>query len=1433
MQPFTPGNIVVERLGTGTSSLNTSNNSIFFDEYASTGAGQTPVQSVPIPSTGPAAMVEGNSTAEGEMTLAGSGLFICFPGGVTNTSNPFSLGSATSAQVPRGVGTVDGNGTYSQAINSSVAYNAGTMRGVVSDGAGNFWASGTATGLGGIFYLGTNNASNDIYSANLRCSGIFNGNLYYSTGSGTPGIGIWEFSGTPALTNAAGNTATHVITTTGSPYNFSVSPDGNTIFFTDDQLTSTAPGIHKWVNSGGSFSEAYVLVTNPCYGILVDWTTSPATVYATTTNGPNNSIIKVSDTGAGAAIVTNATAGQNKMFRNLSFAPTNSTFVAMPPSITGINPTSVTAASGGTVTFTLSGFTGNPIASNNWYEVSGAITNLISHSKGTLTLSNLVSGNYSIFCILTNASGSAPSSVASLTVTPNPVISAISPSLVITNPGANVTFTLTANPGNPAASDSWYKISGGVTNLLSDGPTGAGSTISGSATTNLTISTVAFSDAAGYFAILTNPSGSATSAVATLMVSNIPPVITGQTVSVTDNAGQTVSFGVTNSGTAPFIYFWYAETGTSTNLISVGTNSTLTLANITAGDAPFYQVAVSNITTVNATSAVMSLIVTNDPNIEVQPASTHGLLDGTVQFSVVTAGAGLTYQWYFADANSNVVAAITDGGQATGSTISGSISSTLTIANLQLSDPTNVYVVVSGIYGGPIQSTVVSLLDVSLQANLAFWDFNGQGFTNTLMNPNSIFNPVPYIGSGTAQAVGNCFFPGTSPFSGAVDPNDGLGFTQHLPPFSWGTSHYPVSGGNKQNGVQFNVSTVGAKNIKISYESRVSATASDYERLQYTTNGTDWTDYPANSSFNGIGVTYLPFSYDLSGFPGVANNPNFGFRVVTEWQSSATYGISLSTNASSTNFLGTANSYISGESGGFAAGTVTYDLVTVQGDAITNANVPPEITAGITDTNLADFTNITVDFTVAAGTTPADSLIYNAVSLNSSKVNPTFTFGGSGANRTLKIVPNDPIPDQVDAAPILVTATDAAGDVAATWFLLTVTSSNLPPTNSLTRSPGATNTLANTPITIPFGVGDDHTPASGLTYSAASDNNTLVPVGNIVFGNTSATNPTVTITPAQNQLGTALLTITVNDNDQIEPRSTPANLILSVRPNTNVETIDYFTYDNAGGSLDQVSAGFWTHLSGNFGQMKVGSGVVTIDTLDFTENLQAPLIGAPYKTNNPPVTPTTLFASYTVDMDTVHMPLANGSYFTAFNDGTINTVNVEGCVVAATNGAAPGFYRLGIANRVGANATNSQMFPMDLTPGSNYVVVQELDVTNGFSTLWVAPTSPLSPSVMDTTPPATATNLYNIKQFTLRESGGTAGIVYFGKLKVGTTFDSVFPSLTVQASGSDAIVNWSDPTLPIQSTTNLTSPFTDLPGATPPYTNSVTGTNADFFRFKP
>ena len=63
---------------------------------------------------------------------------------------------------------------------------------------------------------------------------------------------------------------------------------------------------------------------------------------------------------------------------------------------------------------------------------------------------------------------------------------------------------------------------------------------------------------------------------------------------------------------------------------------------------------------------------------------------------------------------------------------------------------------------------------------------------------------------------------------------------------------------------------------------------------------------------------------------------------------------------------------------------------------------------------------------------------------------------------------------------------------------------------------------------IAFVVGDHETAASSLTVSGQSSNTTLVPNANIVFGGSGA-NRTVTVTPAANKLGTATITLTVND----------------------------------------------------------------------------------------------------------------------------------------------------------------------------------------------------------------------------------------------------------------------------------------------------------------
>ena len=63
---------------------------------------------------------------------------------------------------------------------------------------------------------------------------------------------------------------------------------------------------------------------------------------------------------------------------------------------------------------------------------------------------------------------------------------------------------------------------------------------------------------------------------------------------------------------------------------------------------------------------------------------------------------------------------------------------------------------------------------------------------------------------------------------------------------------------------------------------------------------------------------------------------------------------------------------------------------------------------------------------------------------------------------------------------------------------------------------------------ISFSIGDPEAMTDGLTLSGSSSNTNLVSNAGIVFGRSGA-NPTVTLTPAPNQSGTATITITVSD----------------------------------------------------------------------------------------------------------------------------------------------------------------------------------------------------------------------------------------------------------------------------------------------------------------
>ena len=189
-------------------------------------------------------------------------------------------------------------------------------------------------------------------------------------------------------------------------------------------------------------------------------------------------------------------------------------------------------------------------------------------------------------------------------------------------------------------------------------------------------------------------------------------------------------------------------------------------------------------------------------------------------------------------------------------------------------------------------------------------------------------------------------------------------------------------------------------------------------------------------------------------------------------------------------------------------------------------------------------------------------------------------------------------------ATITLTAADQAGQTATTTFTVTVSDNNTAPT--ITSIPTPQSTRVNTPTgLINFIVGDKETAAATLAVAATSGNATLVPndASHVVIL-ASAGNPgsrSLILTPANNQVGTSLITVTVTDGGG---KATSTTFTLNVSktsvPNDfNGDGSQDIIFQDAGGFLaawfmsgDAVgSTGFLTPNNvGDKGWTVVGTG---------------------------------------------------------------------------------------------------------------------------------------------------------------------------------------------------------------------------------------------------
>ncbi len=422
-----------------------------------------------------------------------------------------------------------------------------------------------------------------------------------------------------------------------------------------------------------------------------------------------------------------------------------------------------------------------------------------------------------------------------------------------------------------------------------------------------------------------------------------PPVIVSQPNSQTNAVGVNISFGVNATGSGTLNYQWLLN---GANILGATTNP-LVIANAQLTNGGNYSVFITN-NFGSVTSSLARLLVTNaPPAITAQPQNQTVLAGQTATFNVSATGTSpLNFQWLF-----------------NGTNISGATTNPFAIASVQSASVGNYAVAITNNVGS-VTSAVATLSVLFTNPTVfAQWNFNSSPPDAS----SATGATTPSVGSGTATPIGGV----AASFVGGDTVLDPAGTNDNT---AWTTTPYPAATvGNKTAGVQFSVSTAGKQNLVISWSHRSSNTGGKYFRLQYATNGTSFVDFPTSTALT-LGATFIAFTNSLAALPGVNNNSNFAFRIVAEFESTATNGPPggsyLAANAPSSTYA--------------TSGTTRFDMVTVSGTSFITA-----IAA-----SLAPVTFVNGQFTFSiTGSVGANYIVQTSNNLTPANWIPVFTNG--------------------------------------------------------------------------------------------------------------------------------------------------------------------------------------------------------------------------------------------------------------------------------------------------------------------------------------------------------------------------------------------------------------------------------------------------------
>jgi hypothetical protein len=317
--PFTAGNLAVLRVGDDTKSLSSHGNSVFIDQFTTSG---TLVDSIAIPDNATNALIiSGSASSEGALTRSADGRLLEFAGyNIALTNSSSSLSGSSSTNVPRVLGILDVNGAFALVGLTTNQYSGNNIRSGTTDGRGNYWGAGANSANNGTLYFGSGPASTvQTNVANSIVIQDLGGNLYFSTQKITNGI--WKISGTPDVPVSAS-----VFLKTGgssASYAFAFNSDFTIAYVADDTLTGKG-GVQRWDYNGSAWTMSYAFagITNiGARGVAVDFSGAHPVIYATTAEATSDRLVTITDTGAASTVTTLATAGVNQLFRGVALTP--------------------------------------------------------------------------------------------------------------------------------------------------------------------------------------------------------------------------------------------------------------------------------------------------------------------------------------------------------------------------------------------------------------------------------------------------------------------------------------------------------------------------------------------------------------------------------------------------------------------------------------------------------------------------------------------------------------------------------------------------------------------------------------------------------------------------------------------------------------------------------------------------------------------------------------------------------------------------------------------------------------------------------------------------------------------------------------------------------------------------------------------------------